>query len=347
VLVIDDSAFMRKLISDFLNEHPEIEVIGTARNGKEGLEKIEALNPTVVTLDVEMPILNGLDTLKIIMDQNPLPVIMLSSTTKAGAEITIRCLQYGAFDFLTKPSGPISLDLHKIKNQLIEKVLEAASARVKVEKSIVEVKPKNTETTIEIKRINQTNKKVLVGIGTSTGGPRALQEVIPYLSKETNASYFIVQHMPPGFTQSLADRLNSMSQVTVKEARHGEFIQSGVVYIAPGGYHMQVVEEVGKNLKIEILDSTQKSSYRPSVDILFQSLSQLEDYHKIAVIMTGMGHDGTKGLKELKLAGNVTTIAQSEESSIIFGMPKSAIEANVVDHIVDLKDIPHTIQRLI
>lgn len=347
MLVIDDSAFMRKLISDFLNEHPEIEVIGTARNGKEGLEKIEALNPTVVTLDVEMPILNGLDTLKIIMDQNPLPVIMLSSTTKAGAEITIRCLQYGAFDFLTKPSGPISLDLHKIKNQLIEKVLEAASARVKVEKSIVEVKPKNTETTIEIKRINQTNKKVLVGIGTSTGGPRALQEVIPYLSKETNASYFIVQHMPPGFTQSLADRLNSMSQVTVKEARHGEFIQSGVVYIAPGGYHMQVVEEVGKNLKIEILDSTQKSSYRPSVDILFQSLSQLEDYHKIAVIMTGMGHDGTKGLKELKLAGNVTTIAQSEESSIIFGMPKSAIEANVVDHIVDLKDIPHTIQRLI
>lgn len=347
MLVIDDSAFMRKLISDFLNEHPEIEVIGTARNGEEGLEKIKTLNPTVVTLDVEMPILDGLETLKMIMDNNPLPVIMLSSTTKAGAEITIRCLQYGAFDFLTKPSGPISLDLQKIKNQLIEKVLQAASAKTKVENRIAEVKPNTTGNFNEKKTVQAlSNQKVLVGIGTSTGGPRALQQVIPNLSKDLSASYFVVQHMPPGFTQSLAERLNAMSQLTVKEATHGEIVQNGVVYIAPGGLHMQVVQK-GNNLKIEIVESPQNVSYRPSVDLLFESLSQIKDYTKIAVIMTGMGHDGTKGLKKLKSSGTVTTIAQSEETSIIFGMPKSAIEANVIDYIADLKDIPHMIQRLI
>ncbi|WP_243289858.1 CheB methylesterase domain-containing protein [Bacillus sp. FJAT-47783] len=184
---------------------------------------------------------------------------------------------------------------------------------------------------------------VLVGIGTSTGGPRALKHVIPHLQK--HASYFIVQHMPKGFTQSLAERLNVMSQLEVKEAEHGEIVRKGVVYIAPGGLHMKVVQN-GLDLQIEIINDDAES-YRPSVDVLFESMSKLKDYEKIAVIMTGMGSDGTIGLKKLKASSDVTTIAQSEQSSIIFGMPKSAIEANTIDYIVDLKEIPHTIQRFI
>lgn len=346
VLVIDDSAFMRKLISDFLGEHPSIEVVGTARNGQDGLEKIKQLLPDVVTLDVEMPVLDGLETLKRIMKNHPLPVVMLSSTTKAGAKNTILSLQYGAFDFIEKPSGPISLDLHKVKEHIVEKVVQAANARSKL-KEVQRTTKKQAEKMMTSSPRNKIRKSghILIGIGTSTGGPRALQAVIPNLSNDGNTSYFVVQHMPKGFTQSLAERLNEMSSLYVKEAEHGEVVRKGVVYIAPGGLHMKV-NKVGANLQIEIVNDDH-GGYRPSVDLLFESLSKLTEYEKVAVIMTGMGYDGTKGMKALKESGHVTTIAQSEESSIIFGMPKSAIEAKVVDYIVDLNDIPKTIQSVI
>jgi two-component system chemotaxis response regulator CheB len=345
VLVIDDSAFMRKLISDFLNEHPQIEVIGTARNGEEGLEKIHALKPNVVTLDIEMPVLNGLETLERIMKQYPLPVIMLSSQTKAGTEITIRCLQKGAFDFIEKPSGSISLDLYKVKEQLIEKVMHTYQAQQKVKFQHHKITPKNQiENRKERKR--SPNEKVIVAIGTSTGGPKALHQVIPFLRKQPHVVYFVVQHMPPGFTHSLAKRLNAVSELFVKEAEQGEKVQHGVVYIAPGGYNMKIVQK-GNELQIDIVDTMQNEIYRPSVNILFESLSKIKGYSKIAVIMTGMGSDGTAGLKLLKSDENVTSIAQSEESSIIFGMPKAAIAANVIDYIVDLKDMAKTIKCLI
>ncbi len=347
MLVIDDSAFMRKLISDFLNDHPEIDVVGTARNGQDGLDKIQRFKPHVVTLDIEMPVLDGLETLKKIMKDHPLPVIMLSSTTKAGAKNTILSLQYGAFDFIPKPSGAISLDLHKVKDQIVEKVLQAANAS----RRLKTVHHKEQEQTITVqpvvKRIPMAKKNdhVLVGIGTSTGGPRALQMVIPHLPNNRRASYFVAQHMPKGFTQSLAERLNEMSELQVKEAENGEIVQKGVVYVAPGGQHLKIIQK-GASLQIVIVNEDH-GGYRPSVDLLFESMSKLLNYDKVAVIMTGMGYDGTKGLKALKESGNVTTIAQSEESSIIFGMPKSAIEANVIDHIVDLKDIPQSIQSII
>ncbi|MEK5324644.1 protein-glutamate methylesterase/protein-glutamine glutaminase [Aeribacillus sp. FSL M8-0254] len=345
VLVIDDSAFMRKLISDLLLESPSIDVIGTAKNGKEGIEKIAELDPDVVTLDIEMPVLNGLDTLQIIMDKFPRPVIMLSSSTKEGAENTIKSLAFGAFDFIPKPSGSISLDIFKVKEELIAKVLAAKRAKEKVQmlKKEIDTFPRKE---MMKEKSHRQRKKSLIAIGTSTGGPSTLQKIVPCFPKNLNSPIFIVQHMPPGFTKSLAERLNEMSNIEVKEGEHQEIVRNGVAYIAPGGSHMKVMEKQG-NLFIELDQSEKKRGHRPSVDVLFESLSNLKYYHTIACILTGMGSDGTKGLKALKERTDATGIAQSEKTSIIFGMPKSAIQANVVDYVEDLMEIPYLIQKLI
>lgn len=344
VLVIDDSAFMRKFISDLLEENHAIRVIGTARNGKEGIEKIAELQPDVVTLDIEMPVLNGLETLRVIMEQYPRPVIMLSSLTKEGAEQTIQSLAAGAFDFVPKPSGGISLDLYKVKEELIAKVLEAKRVNQKFLKADREIsKPIKTEIT-NIKRQNLKNP--VIAIGTSTGGPSSLQKIMPSFPKDLPSPIFIVQHMPPGFTKSLADRLNGISKIEVKEADHQEMVRNGVAYIAPGGSHMKVVERNG-TLMIELDHSERIGGHRPSVDVLFESLSELKNHQIIACLLTGMGSDGTKGLKLLKKMRKTVSIAQSERTCTIFGMPKSAIQANVVDYVEDLLDIPALIQKLI
>lgn len=361
VLIVDDSAFMRKLITDFLSESPMIEVIGIARNGKDALDKIVQLKPDVVTLDIEMPILNGLDALRLIMKTCPLPVVMLSSTTKEGAENTILAMQYGAVDFVAKPSGPISLDLHKIKDELIQKVISVSKVNTKtLTKNATQV---NCSTPlskgyskIETKNVSQSNlvkssfrnfSQKLVCIGTSTGGPRALQQVITKLPKNINVPIFVVQHMPPGFTKSLANRLNSISNVSVKEATDGEIVQKGMVYIAPGGYHL-LVKKHGTNLKIHLDQTTPpKNGHRPSVDVMFKSISKIEDYAKICVIMTGMGSDGAEGLVELKKNGETVAIAESEQTSIVFGMPKAAIATKLVDEVCNLNDISDAILKYV
>lgn len=349
VLVVDDSAFMRKLITDFLVEHEEIEVVGTARNGEDALVKIKTLSPDVVTLDVEMPVMNGLEALKAIMATCPRPVIMLSSTTRDGAENTILSLQYGAFDFITKPSGAISLDLHKIKEELKEKVIQAKSANVRKTMNL-SVKKKSPLSMNEYSKIDskrdkspiplneKTIKQTIVCIGTSTGGPRALQHVLTKIPADINAPIFIVQHMPKGFTQSLASRLNSISSIEVKEAVDGEFVKNGTAYIAPGGSHLKVVK-TGTTLTIKIDESEIRNGHRPSVDVMFESVSELRDYRKIAVIMTGMGSDGTEGLKQLKSTGVVKAISESELTSVVYGMPKSAVATNLVDKVENVEDI--------
>ncbi len=243
VLVVDDSAFMRKLIADFLSEDVRIQVVGTARNGEEGLRKIKELNPDAVTMDVEMPVLNGLEALKIIMKTMPVPVVMLSSTTKAGAENTLTAMEYGAVDFIAKPSGPISLDLHKIKTELTEKIVQASNANLKglvkfsaigkksavLQQNYSKIEPCQS---IQISRSasipnSNSNLRKLVCIGTSTGGPRALQRVLSDLPGNLSAPVLVVQHMPAGFTKSLASRLNGLSDVTVKEAEEGAILQNG------------------------------------------------------------------------------------------------------------------------
>lgn len=347
MLVVDDSAFMRKLISDFLSEHPRLHVVGTARDGQEALQKIEQLNPDVVTLDVEMPVMNGLETLKHIMQKKPLPVVMISSTTTEGAENTILSLQYGAVDFIAKPSGAISLDLYKIKDKMIEKVLLASEANLRTVKikQKMSMLPQKQYSKIEVsERQTVSGKKKIIAIGTSTGGPRALQHVLTKFPATIDAPILVVQHMPKGFTKSLAQRLDSLCDIRVKEAEDGEVIQKGTAYIAPGGNHLYV-KRVGTSLAIHLDEGAPRNGHRPSVDVMFESLSALTDYEKVAVIMTGMGSDGTAGLKQLKASGKTFVIAESAESSVVFGMPKSAIAANVVDEIVHVDDIAEAVMR--
>lgn len=361
VLIVDDSAFMRKLISDFLSEHSRIEVIGTARNGEDAIKKWRALCPDVITLDFEMPIMNGLDVLKVVMKEKPIPVVMLSSTTKEGADTTLQAIQAGAVDFVAKPSGSISIDLHKIKAELIEKILSASKANLpkithihqdhnlsasKDKKRFITSEKKASEKQSFTGNRNDANAKKIVCIGTSTGGPRALQQVLTSLPKDFGSPILVVQHMPAGFTKSLANRLDSLSEIKVKEAEDGELLQKGTAYIAPGGLHLEV-KSIGTSLAVSLGQSAPRNGHRPSVDVLFESVSSLKHVSKITVIMTGMGSDGAEGLIEMKKNGNVKAIAESQETSIVFGMPKSAIATNLVDEVVNVENIAESIMNYI
>lgn len=368
LLVVDDSAFMRKLISDFFADHLQVEVVGTARNGKDAIKKIQLLKPDVVTLDVEMPEMNGLDALKEIMQVCPVPVVMLSSTTQSGTDNTLASMEFGAVDFVAKPSGTISLDLHKIQDELVHKVIEATKIPIaKLKKPISrtatitnKIKPIQTNVAkasfmpkAKVPAIERPTKKVdwnksskkIILIGTSTGGPRALQEVITKIPANIDAPILIVQHMPAGFTKSLATRLDQLSQIHVKEAEQGDILQKGTAYIAPGGYHLKI-RKIGSTFAV-VLDQTEppRSGHRPAVDVMFEDISQYSDFDKIAVIMTGMGYDGSKGLVELKKSGNVIAIAESAETCIVYGMPKAAVETQLVDEVADVDDIAQTIMK--
>ncbi|OJT63631.1 protein-glutamate methylesterase/protein-glutamine glutaminase [Bacillus altitudinis] len=348
VLVVDDSAFMRKLISDFLSAEQEIEVVGTARNGEDALKRIKELNPDVVTLDVEMPVLNGTEALKQILAEHDLAVIMVSSQTKQGKELTIHCLELGAFDFVTKPSGSISLDLHKVRGQIVERVLAAGLSRKRTEKQVSSkpfMKPPSpipaAAPRLQEVRSGSSLRKI-ISIGTSTGGPRALQRVVTKLPKDIEAPILIVQHMPAGFTASLATRLDHLSQITIKEAQDGDIAKNGVAYIAPGGLNMSLHEQ-GAALVIRLSPEDTDSRHKPSVNYLFESISNIKGYEKIAVIMTGMGSDGTEGVKKMVASGHTKVIAEKEESCVVFGMPKSVIKSGLAHETRHVDDIAHAI----
>ncbi|HAA90262.1 MAG TPA: chemotaxis response regulator protein-glutamate methylesterase [Peptococcaceae bacterium] len=344
VLVVDDSALMRRIISDLLNSDPELEVIATARNGKEAIEKVSQLCPDVVTLDVEMPVMDGLTALKEIMKVCPTPVVMLSSLTQEGAEITVKALQLGAVDFVPKPSGSISLDLQKVKDELNRKVKVAARVRpsrlylTQLALPLLKRKEKDLE---------KPPPKKLVLIGTSTGGPKALSEVLSKLPGNIPAALLIVQHMPPGFTRSLAERLDHLSELRVKEAEDGEKVVSGTAYIAPGDYHLKV-EAVppGKQPRLRLTKEPPLNGHRPSVDVLMKSAVQAGCWELIGVVLTGMGSDGCEGMKEIK-AHHGKTIAEDESTAIVFGMPRAAIEAGVVDRVVPLPLISREIVKML
>lgn len=345
VLVVDDSAFMRKVISDMISSDDGFEVIDVARNGEEAIEKIKRLSPDVVTLDIEMPKMDGLTALKHIMDKTPLPVIMVSSLTKKGAEETLKALDLGAFDFITKPSSLVKISTPEMKLELIEKLRVASKAKVKRHVSAFEkAKPKQeytpsrlTETKINTVRDGNSKFKKLIAIGTSTGGPRALQEVIPFIPQNIDAGILIVQHMPAGFTRSLAERLDTMSQINVKEAEDGDVILSGWAYIAPGDSHIKVYKQSG-NFMIKLDNGERVTGHKPSVDAMLYSIADLNVSNVIGVIMTGMGSDGADGLTYIK-KNRGYTIAQDEESCVVFGMPKSAIKLGAVDKVVNLSNI--------
>ena len=348
VLVVDDSAFMRKVIADMISSDKDMEVVGVARNGEEALQMIVNQKPDVVTMDVEMPKMDGLTALKQIMEVSPMPVIMLSSLTTNGAVETLKALDYGAFDFITKPTSLIKVSTPEVREELLSKIRIASRTKVNKPLAITRqprptpVLNKEEQPKPKIQQ-GKTKFKKLIAIGTSTGGPRALQDVIPFIPRDIDAGILIVQHMPPGFTKSLAERLDSMSQINVKEAEDGDIILAGVAYLAPGDSHIKVSKQSGQYV-IKLDNGERVSGHKPSVDAMMYSIANLGEKNVIGVIMTGMGADGADGLSKIK-ANNGYVIAQDEESCVVFGMPKSTIKLGVVDKVVSLTYIANEIVK--
>ncbi len=348
VIVADDSAFMRRVISDIINADSSMKVIATARNGEDVYEKLKEIKPDVLILDIEMPKMDGLKALEKIMKYIPLPVIMFSALTHDGAGTTIKALEMGAVDFITKPGGSITNIGDELAREIRDKVKTAASVPVPkingtkaIPRSEMVAKDK-----IDIKKTARQATKhgnlKLVCIGTSTGGPKALHTVMSAISFFPDVSIFIVQHMPPGFTKSLAQRLDMVSGFKVKEAVEGEVVEGGVAYVAPGDYHMEISSKT-ENLEVCLTQSPPINGHRPSVEVLMKSAAKL-DYPTIAVIMTGMGSDGAVGIKALKEAGAVT-IGESSETCVVYGMPKAAYKLGVIDHEVPLYQIAEYIEH--
>lgn len=342
VLVVDDSAFMRKVISDMISSDPNMEVVATAKNGEEALQMIVGHKPDVVTMDIEMPKMDGLTALKQIMEVSPMPVIMLSSLTTNGAVETLKALDYGAFDFITKPTSLVKVSTPEVREELLSKIRIAS--KTKISRPLFTPRETRVVTPTDNKpSISKSKFRKLIAIGTSTGGPRALQDVIPLLPKDIEAGILIVQHMPPGFTKSLAERLDGMSQIRVKEAEDGDVIHAGVAYLAPGDSHIKVTKQGGQFV-IKLDNGERVSGHKPSVDALMYSIASLSDRNVIGVIMTGMGADGADGMSKLK-QNRGYIIAQDEESCVVFGMPKSTIKLGVVDKVVSLSNIANEIVK--
>ena len=374
VLVVDDSSLMRRLISVMIQEDPEIVVTDTAANGYFAFQKILRNPPDVILLDIEMPQMSGLEFLEKWKQFNiGIPVIVLSGLAHDHPELTIKSIEYGAADFVLKPSGTISLDIEKIKDEVIAKIKfyakkgqlvdkqkviskrDAILDAIKTYSSLPEIKEKKLEPKQELKyekvrlptkeeleaKIMEMGKVEVIAIGISTGGPNALREIIPVFPKNLPVPILIVQHMPPGFTKSLAASLDSISSLHVKEASHLEVIRPGVVYIAPGDRHL-LVTKVGEEYRIELDDGPPFMSYKPSAEYLFNSVADNYGGHSIGVIMTGMGRDGARALKRIRLKGGYT-IAQDEKTCVVFGMPKMAIQEGSVDEVLPLGEIPKRI----
>ncbi|GIP36831.1 hypothetical protein J31TS4_01110 [Paenibacillus sp. J31TS4] len=469
VLVVDDSMFMRKLIADLVDSHPAFQVVGTARNGREAVERNRELKPDVVTMDVEMPEMNGIEAVEAIMADRPVPIIMLSSLTEEGAEATLRALEAGAFDFLQKPSGSLSLDIYKVRDRLHSQLESAANSRrsqppeevpvkqetVKPDRALapkpevrrpaaqgVSIKRQGTEPEAPrfgstclgaepaaaaglgskpgkrtsaksaektsagtagpdvlpeplsarptagqtrtqpaerapnvdrrvtdrtqppgsagreaspAKRVEQTPAAAsampqqsgaaggrefadVIAIGTSTGGPRALQTVLGGLPASLSAPVLVVQHMPPHFTKSLANRLNVTTPLRVVEAEEGMAPEKGTAYIAPGGKHMTLVRS-GRGYMIRLSEEPPRAGHRPSVDELFESLTDFRELRRHIVLLTGMGSDGASGMLALKEAGAATTIAEAADTCVVYGMPRSAIERGAAGEVLPLTRI--------
>ncbi|MFH1323195.1 MAG: chemotaxis response regulator protein-glutamate methylesterase [Methanobacteriota archaeon] len=333
VLVVDDSALMRKIITDMLVSDPEIEVIGKAHNGKDAIEKVSRLKPDVVIMDIEMPVLDGLQVLGYIMSECPAPVIILS--TENSADMTITAFQYGAVDFLQKPSGSISLDITSLKDELIKKVKAAAGVKTA---NLGFIEKKKIQEKLEPEMVKNERSRKIVVIGTSTGGPRALQQVIPLLPQNLDAAVLVVQHMPPVFTKSLADRLDKQSLIKVREAKEGDHVEPGTIFVAPGDYHMTVKQQKidGKTVEVISLNRDEKvNGVRPSVDVLLNSVAQIYRKDALGVILTGMGSDGSNGIRKIKQAGG-KVIAEDESTCVIYGMSRAIIEQKLADYILPI-----------
>jgi len=342
LLIVDDSAFMRNALSTMLSSDPEIKIVGTARDGLEAIEKIGTLKPDVVTMDVEMPRMDGIAALRHIMETNPLPVIMVSSITTEGAKVTLDAFDLGAVDFIPKNLSELSINIVKIKEILIDKIKQIGRKGL-VKKQVRPSGVASARRAIEVPthmplRTIGERRVGILSIGTSTGGPKALQDIIPRLPKEFPAPIVIAQHMPPNFTGPFAERLNQLSQIEVREAKEGETLKPGVALIAPGWGHMRVKRVRGIETVISISDNKEEFIYRPSVDALMGSVAECFPGRALGVILTGMGNDGLKGLISLKKTGG-RIFAQDEETCVVYGMPKAVVDAGIADKVLSLEDM--------
>ena len=341
VLVVDDSAFMRTTLSRMIACESGLEVVGTARDGSEALKKIPELDPDVVTLDVNMPGLDGLEVLRRIRARFPRPVIIVSSVTEKDAGITFSALSAGAFDYVAKQMSESSLEIDHIRSDLIAKIWAAGSARRSHACGGSPKKPSRSARPKELPRTFSTCS--IIAVGTSTGGPKALETILPLLPRDLPVPILIVQHLPVGFTASFAQRLSQLCSIPVEEGRNGQRVQSGVVYIAPAGVHMRVRRrDSDAKVVLSLSPDPFAALHVPSVDVLMKSVAEVYGDHALGIILTGMGSDGAEGMSAIYHNGGFT-IGQDEATSAVFGMPRACADLGVLSRVVALADIPANI----
>lgn len=338
LMVVDDSAFMRKIVSDAASNIPQVTLVGTARNGEDALEQIDRLKPDLITMDIEMPKMDGITALKQVKEKYPhIEVVMLSSHSKEGSQVTMEALALGALDFIEKSKD--RGDLSSLRQELEEKVEVYITAKG-IEKSHKVIKPRTPrEARVESTSSRKPVKAIVMG--ASTGGPKVLFQIVKNLPKTTNVPVFIVQHMPKGFTASFADRLNGESPLNVVEAEHGMRITPGTVYVAPGDYHMLV-----EGNEIKLTQTEKVHGVRPCADLTFESVTEKYQGDLLGILLTGMGKDGALGFKAMKEAG-AYTLAQDQESSVVYGMPGNAVKMGVVDEILTPDEIIKEIEKVV
>jgi two-component system chemotaxis response regulator CheB len=341
VLVVDDSALMRKMIPQIIERDSGIQVVGTAMDGEFALKKMDELKPDVVTLDLDMPRMDGMETLRVIVRKYKVPVIVVSAHTTQGASATFKALASGAFDFVAKPKDAVSAHMEDISKELIGKIKVASQSGVLQASNPASVLSEPRRAAKPAAKPKRAPSKV-VAIGISTGGPNALQYVLSQLPGDFPGSIVVVQHMPEGFTELFARRLDECCAIDVKEAQSGDLLIAGRALICPGNRHMKVKRMPMGDIVV-LSDDDRVNGHRPSVDVLFRSVAQEFSNNSLAVLMTGMGEDGAEGMAAIKRAGGMT-VAQSEDSCVVFGMPKAAIERGHAIRVVPLDAMANTLQ---
>ncbi len=349
VLVVDDSAFMRKSLSSMLEEGKQIQVVGVARNGEEAVQQVLQLKPDVVTMDVEMPGMTGLQALQQIMAKHPVPVIMVSSITVQGAQETLQALEWGAIDFVPKQLDGVASKITEIQRLLVPKVLAARYAGAKLKKVPLMggAKPvAQPAKALSSLSVSMTRGSKIIAIGCSTGGPQALFEIMPTIPADFPAGIVIVQHMPKSFTKPFAERLNNLCALEVREAVEGDEVKPGRILVAPGGLQFRVVKKSITSSVVKLSPNVENHPHAPCADIMMQSVAALYGERTIGVILTGMGHDGLEGMRAIKAAKG-RTVAQDEASSVVYGMPKAVVEAGCAEKVVSLSKVIGEIMNMV
>src|SRR5215471_5886568 len=362
VLIVDDSAFMRKVLHNIIASDQQLEVCGEARDGRDAVTQTEVLKPDVVSMDINMPHMDGLQATEIIMSTNPHPILIVSSESREGAEVTLKALQLGAIDFVAKPKGGVDLDMSSVKEEICRKLRMAAKVRVvrtatrsKLQQEVASSSPRTEPVSTTFGQQTEPNgrpavsaanarnasgKFPIVVMAASTGGPATLMKVIPQFPKDFPGAVVLVQHMPGNYTAQFSKQLSEVSQMRVKEAESGEIIVQGQIYVCPGSHHMRV----SPSGRVSLDDGPRINGYRPCADLMLESAAEYAGPMAIGIILTGMGNDGAKGVQAVRAAGG-HTIAQDESTAVIFGMPQEAIQSGSVDQVLPMDWIYRAVEK--